>query len=888
MAGWLRRLASRIRGWQSSDTVDREFEQEMETHLELLAEENVRRGMPLEEARRAAHVRLGGVTQLKETNRDLRGLPLVEGFAQDVRYAFRMLRRNPGFTAVAVLTLALGIGANTAMFSVVYAVLLKPLPYPSPERLVTVFQVKPSESAKGTAWSYPHLQELREQNTVFSELGGCQHHRLTLTGHGEPTVVNTSVVTGEFFLTFGEAPRAGRIFTPADGRPGAPAVAVLSESLWRRKFAADPGVVGSSIDLDKKPFTVIGVMPASFTYPLVREREQVWIPLPQDPLYSGFMPSRDSHWLEVEGRLKPGISLQQAQAELDGLNARFAKEFPSEYAGWTIRILPLQQVIAWDVKPALLVLLGAVGLVLLIACANIVNLLLARATSRAKEMALRSTLGAARGRIVRQLLTESAVLCLVGGAAGITLAYWGVRGLSALLPWEVPNVNEIRIDFGVLSFALIGSALTSVAVGLVPALFTATTPLPASLREGSARTGESAAGRRARNFFAAAEIALAVVLLSASGLLLRSFSKLTSVNPGFEATQLVKATYSLPREQYATPNEWAAFARELLPRIQAEPGMQDSAAVVPLPITDRQVTIPFEIEGNPSTSAGASRTADFATVSPEYFRVMGVPLVAGRLFDEHDGMEARRVTIISRAMARTYFPNENPLGKRISFGLPTIGAVAAREIVGIVGDVRNVSLGAEPGPMMYVPYAQFPFWGAELVVRSTLNTAGVAAALRREAGAVDKDVPITDVETMAEVVDDSVAEPRARTFLIALFAAMALVLAASGIFGVISYSVACRTNEIGIRMALGASRTTIVRMVSRETALLAFAGLALGIPAALAANRLLGHMLYGVTAHDPATLSGVAFALVAVAGVAACAPVRRAMLVDPMVALRHE
>ena len=888
MIEWMRTLGRRFRAWRSADAGDREFEQEMESHLELLTEENVRRGMTPEEARRAAHVRLGGVAQLKETNRELRGLPFLESLAQDARYAARTLRKNPGFTAAAVATLALGIGANTAIFSVVYAVLLKPLPYPEADRLVTVFQVKPQESAQGTAWSWPHLEELRGQNSVFRELAGCQHHRLTLTGQGEPTVVNTSVVTGEFFSMFGEAPIAGRIFTSADGKPGAPAVVMLSEGLWRGRFRADSGVIGSTIDLDKKPFTVVGVMPATFRFPQVREREQVWIPLPQDPLYSGFMPSRDSHWLEVEGRLKPGVSMQRAQAELEGLAARSAKAIPAEFSGWTIRILPLQQVITWDVKSALLILLGAVGLVLLIACANIVNLLLARATSRAKEMALRSTLGAGRGRIVRQLLTESAVLCLSGGAAGVALAFWGVRGLTTLLPWDIPQVNEIRIDYGVLGFALGLCVAANFAVGLVPAFLATNANRSASLREGSGRVSESLAGRRARGFFAASEIALAVVLLMAAGLLLRSFSKLTAVNPGFEVPQLVKATYSLPREQYPTPNEWGKFARNVLPRIQEEPGMQNAAAAVPLPITDRQVTIPFEIVGRPAASSSATRMADFVSVSPEYFRVMGIQLVSGRLFDQHDAMDAPRVTLISTTMARTYFPSENPLGKQLKFGLPTITEITAREIVGIVGDVRNIAPGSDPGPMMYVPYEQAPFWGSELVVRSTLGPASVSAALRREVGAVDKDVPVTDVETMAEVIDDSVAEPRVRTSLIALFAAMALLLAASGIFGVVSYSVACRTNEIGIRMALGASRGGILRMVSRETAVLALAGLALGIPAALGASRLLSHMLFGVTASDPATIASVSLGLAVVVALAAYAPARRAMRVDPIVALRHE
>jgi len=888
MGAWMRALASRIRAWLSPGEVDQEFEQEMETHLELLIEENLRQGMAPAEARRAARVRLGGITQLKETNRELRGLPVVEALGQDTRYALRMLRKNPGFTAVAVLTLALGIGANTAIFSVVYAVLLKPLPYPDSGQLFSVFQARPRAGIRGLGWSYPNFVDLRDQNHVFSAVAGNQNHQLTLTGRGEPSVVDTSVVTAEFFSVFGEAPLAGRIFTPEDGKPGAPAVVMLSEGLWRAKFGGDPSVIGSSIDLDKKPFTVVGVMPAQFRFPLLSKSEEVWIPLAQDPVFSNFMPFRQGHLLQVTGRLKPGVSVGQARAELDALAAQFAKEHPAENTGWETRILPLQSVLAWDVRSALWVLLGAVGLVLLIACANIVNLLLARATSRAKEIALRATLGAGRARIIRQLLTESAVLCLLGGGAGTALAYWGARGLSALLPPSMPRVNAIGIDKGVLLFALALCLFASCAVGLVPALFAATANLPKAIRAGAGRTGESAIGRRARSLFAAVQIALAAVLLMGAGLLLRSFSKLTDVNPGFDAQHVVRAEVSLPQAKYTAPRQWAAFCGEFLQRLQAEPGMEDSALVIPVPIVDRQVKLAFEIEGRPESSADATRQADFASVSPGYFRVMDVPLVAGRLFDAHDRMDSPRVTVISKALARIYFPRENPIGKQLRFGPPPGGDVVPHEIVGVAGDVRNVALGSDPGPMMYVPFSQSPFWGSEVVVRSSLGTASVVAAIRREVNSLDKDVPVSDVAEMAEIVDASVAEPRVRTFLLALFAGMALVLAASGIFGVISYSVACRTQEIGIRMALGASRGTILRMVSRETALLAFAGLALGIPAALAASRLLGHMLFSVGASDPATLAAVAFALVGVAALAGYAPVRRAMRVDPMVALRHE
>ncbi|MGB9336860.1 MAG: ABC transporter permease [Candidatus Acidiferrales bacterium] len=887
MLAWLRALTSRTRAWLSPRHVDQDFTHELEAHLDMLTDENIRRGMPPEQARRAARIRLGGLTQLQETNRELHGLPILETFLQDTRFALRMLRKNLGFTAVAVLTLALGIGANTAIFSVVYAVLLKPLPYANSEQLFNVYEMQSQEKTAKTGWSYLNFAELREQNHVFTEVAGSQQHQLTLTGRGEPTVVNTSVITPELLSLFGATPLAGRIFSSDDGKPGAPAVVVLGENLWRNSLAADPNIIGSSINLDKRAFTVIGILPASFRYPRITDTEQLWIPLVQDPLFGSFMDRRAGHWLQVTGRLKPGISITQAQAELDAIAASLAKEFPEENSGWAAGMSPLQEMIVGKMKSPLFVLLGAVGLVLLIACANIANLLLTRATSRAREIAVRSALGAGRARIIRQLLSETAVLGLLGGAAGIVLAYWGVHALSSLLPQSLPQVNAIRVDNSVLTFALLLSIIASCAFGLAPAFFAANSDLQSSLREGGGRAGESRTRRRARSFLAAAEIALAMVLLVAAGLLLRSFAKLMSVNPGFDARNIVQADVSLPRYQYSTAQQWSVFAGELLARIQTQPGMHDSAIVVPRPISDGQVNLGFDIVGEPPSSAAASRTADYVSVSPEYFRVMGIPLLAGRDFDQRDILGAPRVTLISEALARLYFPNQDPLGKWLAFSLPP-DTGAPREIVGIVGDVRDVSLGQAPGPEMYVPYAQSPFWGANFVVKSSLSPASVAAAFRQVVRKIDKDLPVTDVSLMPELIDASAAQPRFRTYLLTLFAAMALVLAATGIFGVISYSVACRRNEIGIRMALGASRSAILRMVLRETLSLTLAGLALGIPCALAASRLVAHLLFNVSTYDPATLTTVAVALAAVAAAAGYIPARRAMRVDPIRALRYE
>jgi predicted permease len=891
IASLLRNFVLRIRAQFSPGAgpaeSGQEFERELASHLEMLTDENVRRGMSPEQAQRAARIRLGGTTQLREINRELRGSLWLETFLQDARYAFRMLRTNPGFAFVAVLTLALGIGANTAIFSVVYAVLLKPLPYTHPEQLVSAFQANLQAGVPETGVSYPNFEEWRAQNHVFSEMASIQAHQLTLTGRGTPSVVDTSVITPEYFALLDAKPLSGRVFFSDDGKKGAPAVVVISENLWRGTLATDPKILGSSIVLDKRPFTVVGIMPADFRVPLFNTKQDLWIPLAQDPLFSGWMARRAGHYLPVVGRLKSGVSLQQAKAEMDAISQRLAQEFPAENNGWTVNLVPLQKELVGDVRPALLILLAAVGLVLLIACANIANLLLTRATSRSKEIAVRTALGASRSRIIRQLLCETTVLGLLGGIAGVALAYWGVQALSSFIPDDLPRVNAIRVDPVVLIFALVLSAIAGIAFGLVPALFAVKSDVQSNLREGGGRSGESGNRRRARNVLAVAEISLAMVLLVAAGLLLRSFSKLMAVGPGFDPQHIVNADISLPQFQYSTPQQWTIFSNEFLARIQAQPGLRDTAIVVPRPITDGFVNLGFTIEGVPPVSANESRTADYASVSSEYFRVMGIPLMAGRLFNPQDNRAAPSVALISRAMAQRYFPNQDPIGKRINFAFPPDPDMP-REIVGVVGDVRDVSLDKAPGPMMYAPYAQSPFWGANLVVKSTLSTAAVAAAIRQEAQKMDKDLPVTNIAKMPDLINASVAQQKFRTLLLGLFAAIALVLAATGIFGVISYSVACRTNEIGIRVALGASRGAILGMVLRETLLLTFAGLAVGIPCALAAAHLLGHMLFGVSVGDPTTIAIVTLTLAAVATLAGYMPARRAMRVHPMVALRHE
>ena len=658
MLAFLKSIVSRFRAQSSPQNVDREFQHELDTHLEMATQENIRRGMTTEDAARAARIRLGGDTQLKETNRELRGLPFIETALQDFRFAFRMLSKNPGFSAIAILTLALGIGANTAIFSVVYAVLLKPLPYTDSEQLFTVFQQGTKDAKNKNGFSFANMRDFQAQSDVFVSLSGVQAHQLTLTGHGDPFVIDTSVVTPDLFTTFQVQPILGRAFVPEDGKPGAAPVVILSENLWRGSFGSDANIVGNSITLDKRAFTVIGVMPSYFRFPQVQQSRQIWIPIVDDPLFGSWMERRGGHWLRLTGRVKPGVTLDQAHSEFDAIADRLAKQYPEDNDGWTVRMIPLRDFLVGELKTPLLVLLGAVGLVLLIACANIANLLLARATSRSREIAVRATLGAGRSRLVRQLLSETLVLSIIGGLAGVALAYYGVHVLTAFLPPELPQINSIHIDYAVLGFALALSVFASCAVGLVPAFLVAGSDLQSTLREGG-RSGESSTSRRARNVLASAEIALALVLLVAAGLLLRSFSKLTEVSPGFQVEHMVKAEVALPRAQYATPQQWFAFSDNLLSRLQSQPGMRNSTIAIPLPLADGFINIAFDIENRPAPSAAAARTADYVAVSPNYFHVMNIPLVAGRTFEARDNMSAPAVAVVTRSFAT---PADGSLG----------------------------------------------------------------------------------------------------------------------------------------------------------------------------------------------------------------------------------
>ncbi|HYL99306.1 MAG TPA: ABC transporter permease [Blastocatellia bacterium] len=845
-------------------------------------------GMTARDARDAARRRFGHATAaLKEKSHMAWDSEWLGRLAQDLRYGLRILRKSPGFTAVAVVTLALGIGANTVIFSIVDAVLLRSLPYPDPDQLVLLFDVPIQQPDALSAISYRDFIECRQQNRLFSEIAGNTFHDLTLTGAGEPTIVNTADVTPEIFPLLNAKPLAGRLLLPEDGNQGAPPVAVLSENLWRGRFGSNPALIGQSVDLDKRSFTVVGILPASFRYPERRPRQDVWIAVAHDPLFGPRVSLPGAPLLGGIGRLKPGVSLTEAQAEMNALGARLAKEFPAQDSGLTIRVQPYRQAVVGNLRPALLILLGAVGLVLLIACANIANLLLSRATSRAREIAVRIALGAGRARIVRQLLTESALLGLLGGFAGVLSAECGVWILRPFLPSDVIRNSSIHVGGSVLAFALLLSLAATLVFGLAPALLASASDLQTNIKEGGERAGQRG-GHHMRSFLAITEISLAMVLLVAGGLLLRSFALVTSVNPGFDPKNVIEAEISLPQFEYSKPEQWTAFSNELMARLHEEPGLQDSALAAPLPM-DRQgeATFEFSIVGNPPLPPGQATTADYFTVSPDYFRVMRIPLLRGRFFSEQDSASNPNVAIISETLARRYFPNQDPIGRNMRFGFPPNGDVS-REIVGVVGDVRDLGLSQEPGPMMYVPFAQAPLYGGEVVVRSALSTESVASSIRQVVHYIDKDLPVTDVESFPEAIGASVAQERFRTWLLSSFSGIALILAAVGIFGVISYSASQRTHEIGIRMALGAQQRNVLRLILGQGAKLALLGVGAGGVAAFLLTRSMASLLYGVSATDPLTFGAVGIVLFGVAVIACYLPARRAVRIDPMVALRHQ
>ena len=798
---------------------------------------------------------------------------------QDIRYGVRVLLRRPGFTVVAVIALALGIGANTAIFSVLNAVLLKPLPFAQPERLVYAEGMSLQSGEKGGSISPPDFRDIRAQNRSFTQFAAMQSASYAITGEGEPERATGVRVTANFFDTLGVAPMLGRAFLPEEEQQGRNSVAVLSYGLWQRRFGGDASVVGKTITLSGQPFTVVGVAPQSFQYP---RTAQLWTAL---ALESKDMSVRRFHFLSGIGRLKDGVTIQQAQDEITNITRQLERQYPDSNADYGMGLTLLPERTVGEMRSSLLMLSVAVGLVLLVACANVANLSLARGATRAKEIAVRAALGAGRWRIVRQLLTESVLLALVGGALGLLIAVWGVDVLVSLSPDTLPRLKDSAVDLRALGFTLAVSLVTGVLFGLAPALTVSRADLQEALKEGGRGAGEGG-GRRLRGALVVAEVALALVLSVGAGLLVKSFVRLTHVETGFNPTHVLTMQLSLTRAKYPQPEQRAEFFRQLFERIQALPGVESVGTVSELPLSGQENDTNFTVEGKTPAAAGSGENnANSRTVSADYFRALGIPLLKGRYFNAQDQKGAPNAVIISDSFARRVFGSEDPIGKRITidFGDPWPG-----EIVGVVGSIRHSGLADQPYREMYVPMTQAPPLGVNLVVRAAGDPVQLTAAIKQQVQTLDRDLPLYNVKSMAQRVTEAAAQPRFRTLLLGLFAALAVILAAVGIYGVMAYSVTQRTHEIGVRMALGAQTRDIVRLIVRQGMVLGLAGLVIGLVAAFALTRLLDKLLYGVTTHDLAVFVGTPLVLALVALLACYIPARRATKVDPMIALRYE
>lgn len=799
----------------------------------------------------------------------------------DLRFAWRSLWKNPGLTLIAVIALALGIGANTAIFSVVYGVLLKTLPFPDPLRVIRLVDSNPSAGLPRFSTSPPDFADWRAQNTVFSHLAANQRDNLNLTGDGDPERLRAARVSGDFFNVFGAKPLLGRPLLPSEDTPGGPKVTVLSYQLWQRRFGADPAIVGKRLILNGESTLVAGVMPASFEVP---QRTELWVPMQMVITED----QRGGHFLGVTGRLKPGVSIERAQVEMTGITARIATAHPLSNEGWGVNLIPLRDLMVEDIRPALFVLLGAVGLVLLIACANVANLLLSRLAAREREVAVRTALGAGRGRLIRQFLTESMLLSVVGGLLGVLLAWRGTPLLLALFGNRIPRAQEIGVDGTVLAFTILLSLGTGLLFGLLPALHASRSDLQSSLRDGAKGSGDRR-GRRTRSVLVFAEVAIAIVLLVGAGLLVRSLLELQNVQPGFRADHALSVQIQLPESSYPEEPKQAAFFRDLLPRLAAIPGVQNAAAGYPLPFTGSNYMLAFAAEGQaPAKTLSDTPAANMGFVSPDYFATLAIPIRDGRVFDDHDSLESEKVIVVNRSLADQIWPGVSPVGKRVTFGVPVNAESEWMRVVGVVADVRHGELNDQPGLQAYLPLLQSPSTEAALVVRTAGSpgamTSAVAAAVRE----VDPALPVANPKTLDQLLADSVAAPRANAVLLALLAGLALVLAAFGVYGVLSYSVAQRTREIGLRMALGAAAGDVLRQLLREGLSTVLAGIATGLVGAFFLARTLRSLLYGVTESDPVTFIGVPLVLLVVAMLATWIPARRATRVEPVVALRYE
>jgi predicted permease len=874
---WFYTVPLRLRSLFRRGQVEAELNEELRYHLERQIEVNTAAGMSVEEARYAALRAMHGLDQRKEECRDMRRVRLIEDLWQDSRFSLRSLLKRPGFTAIALLALALGIGANTAIFSLVNAVILQPLPYRDPDRLISVYGTR-NRSTQGSVGPTDFL-DYRSQNKTFEQFAasGSIMLPMNLTGSGEPERLNASIITGNYFDTFGVRPALGRGFSLENEKTGQDHVTVLSHAFWQTRFGGDPNIVNKTINLDGKAYEVLGVMPAEVVLP---QPAQLWVPINFDA--DPEMKMRNARFLRGIGRLKEGVTLDQAQTDTDLIAAQLEQQYPDSNTGWSLRLIPLREILVGGSRTMLFILFGAVGFVLLIACANVANLLLVRAAARQKEIAMRTALGASRLRIIRQMITESLLLAIFGGALGALLAVAGVKLLVSLGEDNIPRTANVKIDATVLAFTLLISLATGLLFGLAPAIRTMKENLVDALKDGIRGGSEATVKNRTRSLLVVFESAIAVMLLIAAGLLIRSLVALQKVDPGFDPNNVLTLRVDLPRQKYNTPEKASNFFEQLETRVAGLPGVEAVGLITDLPLSGEARDMPYGVEGRPATSDIAF--VDFRRVNKNYFSAMRIPLRRGRNFTEQEVRQSDKAIVVSQAFVASVFPNEEALGKRLIIwsGIRN----EPYEIIGIVGDTRYQSLQGEPSATMYVPTRELLF--VNLVIRTQGEPLSLVGGVRKEVNALDPDQPIAAIRPMTEWVAMSAAGARYRTTLLGLFALLAMILAATGIYGVMSYSVAQRTQEIGVRMALGARPLDVLKLVVRQGMMLALIGVVVGLAGALALTRVMSSLLFGVTERDPITFVAVAALLIVVAFIACFVPAHRATRIDPLIALRCE
>ena len=896
-APWIQRVVFRLRTLFDRRAVEREIDDELRFHLEMEASARQRAGLDAGAAQRQAARLFGGVESTKDDLRDARGGNGVENILKDVRYAVRALRRNPGFTSVAVLTLALGIGANAALFSVVNGVLLRPLPYPEADRLVSIRNVwgdnrNPLDAVASI--SPAEYFDYRDRMTAFESFGVYTTPTLSLTGDGEPERLSAAALSAAVFQTLAVAPAAGRVIASTEDVPGVN-VAVLGYGLWQRRFAGARNVIGRSVLVNGRATTVVGVMPDGFRLPEQlsdTDPAELFVPL---GLSRDRLTIRGSHFLSGIARLRRGVTPAQGSADVAAVAQRFPIDFPNDYPAkmnFAAGALPLLDSVVGQVRPTLIVLLGAVGFVLLIACANVASLLLSRTESRRREMAVRTALGAGRGRLLRQLLVESVVLALTGGVVGVLLAAAGTRLLVALRPQNIPRLDDIGVDLRVLAFALVASSVVGVLFGLLPAVQATRLDVQSMLREGG--RGSSTGGRQgARRTLVIAEVAIALVLLVGAGLVTRSFAKLMSVDPGYRVDHVLTVPIDLPLARYPDAGRVITFYRELSRRVAALPGVTATGGVAGVPLVAPRGDLGINIEGRPVAPGEQRRRADWQVVTPGYFQAMGMRLLRGRAIEDTDLEASPGVVVINETLAKKYWPADDPIGKRFTLGGGAGPGMVT--IVGIVADVRQSSLAATPEAEMYLAHTQFRFWGGggilsslSLVLRTTGEPSALSRVVRGEIASVDPQLPVGEFRTMEQVRGESVSQPRFLMFLFSTFSVVALAIAVIGIYGVIAYGVVQRRKEIGIRVALGARPSSVAAMVVRQGVVLAGAGIVVGLVLAFALTRFLAGFLFAVTPTDPITMVVVVASLGVAALLASFIPARRATRADPVAVLRAD